>query len=163
MARCSIDVCLVHYPLAHHPRGAVFFRVYGQPHDRLYSLPGNVLFRVGSAKKKLRGQKIEPRMYCRIHFFREREQCTHIYIKHASTISQEHARTKNEPLDLCRPCTPTASSIFDGVWAGTEIDIPCLSLYRKSRLYHITSHGKESSSQELVQIVTNDLPLVAQS
>ena len=28
-----------------------FFRVYGQPHERLRSLPVSVLFRVGSAEK----------------------------------------------------------------------------------------------------------------
>ena len=31
------------------PRGAAFFRAYGQPHERLCSLPVSVLFRVGGA------------------------------------------------------------------------------------------------------------------
>ena len=39
------------YPLVHHPEGAAFFRAYGQPHERLCSLPVSVLFRVDSAEK----------------------------------------------------------------------------------------------------------------
>ena len=39
------------YPLAHTPKGLAFFRVYGQPHELLCSLPVSVLFRVGSAEK----------------------------------------------------------------------------------------------------------------
>ena len=42
------------------PRGAAFSRVYGQPHERLFSLPVGVLFRVGSAKKNQpRGQRLD--------------------------------------------------------------------------------------------------------
>ena len=33
------------------PKGAVFFRVNGQPRERLCSLPVSVLFRMGSAEK----------------------------------------------------------------------------------------------------------------
>ena len=39
------------YPLKRHPRGGAFFRMYGQPHDGMCSLPVSVLYRVGSAKK----------------------------------------------------------------------------------------------------------------
>ena len=44
------------------PRGAAFFRVYGQPHERLCSLPVSVLFRVGSAEKPTKRSEtgIEP-------------------------------------------------------------------------------------------------------
>ena len=46
------------YTLAHHPEGCGLFRVYGQPHERLCSLPVSVLFPRGQCgKNQPRGQK----------------------------------------------------------------------------------------------------------
>ena len=50
------DVCLTF------SEGRDLFRLYGQPHERLCSLPVSVLFRVGSAEKsrKMAETGIEP-------------------------------------------------------------------------------------------------------
>ena len=59
------------YPLDFTPRGAAFFRVYGQPHERLCSLPVSVLFRVGSAEKtnqEVRVQRLRPRWLLSSHY-----------------------------------------------------------------------------------------------
>ena len=46
-----LEIFLALYPLTYPPEGCGLFRVYGQPHERLCSLPVSVLFRVGSADK----------------------------------------------------------------------------------------------------------------